>query len=363
MLEILVCPVTQGPKLCGRSAPYQPHESSSKKSSRAIQIPTPVKESCSQGSGAQCYGGNSGQLNNGLAKCSGGFSFIRWCLTLSGVLWKWPVTLKTVKLSKKCTFVIFYLQVSETPGVWNTAFKYSRTVEPSLTKCCQDAAMKTWAGFGKEKKISILNFLVLKRISLSSQAAVLGWWGLNQKLQLAMALPNLASRPSSMDSVIKQCCLTVQDLDLLPTLVDVNNSQKLLFDTARQSHCPSSYTRDGVPCAAPQALASAVHPWYSGLNPGCTDFLSWVLCAVITPLEECFYVERCISAGKLLSSLWDVCWSESCCTKPASVVARWFGKQWFAVKNRSWLRMRNPKCLECSGGPRPKDKVGDLGLA
>lgn len=154
--------------------------------------------------------------------------------------------------------------------------------------------MKTLAGFGKGKKIHIYfkNFLVLKRASLSNQAAVLGWWGLNQKLQLAMAFPSLASQPGSVCSVIKRCCLAVLDLDLLPVLVAVNNSQKLLFDTARQSHCPSSYTRDRVPCAPPRALAFAVHPWYPGLNPGCADFLSRVLCAAVAPLEGCLYVGK-----------------------------------------------------------------------
>lgn len=134
-----------------------------------------------------------------------------------------------------------------------------------------------------------------------------------------MALPSLASRPSSVSSVVKQCCLAVQDFELLPTSVAVNSSLKVAsFDTASQSHCPSTYNRDSIPYAAPQALASSVNtaPWCSGLNSGCAGFLSWVLCAAVTRIRGVFFCgERCISAGKLLISLLDVCWSESCYTK------------------------------------------------
>lgn len=54
---------------------------------------------------------------------------------------------------------VLHLQVGETPGVWNTAFTRPRTREPSLTKCCQDAAVKSLAGFGKgEIRISKFSF-------------------------------------------------------------------------------------------------------------------------------------------------------------------------------------------------------------
>lgn len=108
-----------------------------------------------------------------------------------------------------------------------------------------------------------------------------------------MALPSPASGPSSLGSVIKQCCLAVQDLELLPTSVAVNSSLKVAsFDTASQSHCPSTYNRANFPYAAPQALAFGVNtaPWCSGLNSGCAGMLSWVCVLQPPELEEYFCV-------------------------------------------------------------------------
>ncbi|XP_062444816.1 nuclear distribution protein nudE homolog 1 isoform X2 [Rhea pennata] len=61
--------------------------------------------------------------------------------------------------------------VSETPGVWNTAFKYSRVSGSSLTRCCQDAALKRLAGFGKGNYIYVFQTLILKRILTSNQVS------------------------------------------------------------------------------------------------------------------------------------------------------------------------------------------------
>lgn len=67
---------------------------------------------------------------------------------------------------------ILYLQVGETSGVWNTAFKHSRTHEPSLAKCCQDAAMKSLAGFGKGEEMCISNFSFKESINEQADSSV-----------------------------------------------------------------------------------------------------------------------------------------------------------------------------------------------
>lgn len=114
------------------------------------------------------------------------------------------------------------MQVSETPGVWNTAFKYSGTNEPSLRKCCQDAALKSLAGFGKGEKKKNLNFGFKENINEQSGSSPgVGENGVRSCSWQwpPEALPSLASWLSSVGSVIMQCCLAVQDLELLPTSV------------------------------------------------------------------------------------------------------------------------------------------------
>ena len=174
-----------------------------------------------------------------------------------------------------------------------------------LSRCCYEKPGWLW---GTKKKI--LNFSFKENINeqWGSSLGVGENWTRSCNWQWPpAALPGLASRPSSVGSVIKQCCLAVQDLELLPTSVAVNSSLKVAsFDTASQSHCPFTYDRDGTPCAAPQALAFGVNtaPWCSGLNSGCAGFLSWVLCAAVTWIRGVFLCgERCFSAGKLLSSV------------------------------------------------------------
>lgn len=69
------------------------------------------------------------------------------------------------------TFVL-HLQIGETPGVWNTAFTRCRPHEPSLTKCCQDAAMKSLSGFGKGEEMSISSFSYKENINEQADSSV-----------------------------------------------------------------------------------------------------------------------------------------------------------------------------------------------
>lgn len=67
---------------------------------------------------------------------------------------------------------VLHLQVGETPGVWNAAVTRSRAREPSLTKCCQDAAVKSLAGFGKGEEMCISNFSFKENINEQADSSV-----------------------------------------------------------------------------------------------------------------------------------------------------------------------------------------------
>lgn len=83
--------------------------------------------------------------------------------------------------------------------------------------------MKSLAGFGKgEKKKKNLNFGFKENINEQSGSSPgVGENGVRSCSWQwpPEALPSLASWLSSVGSVIMQCCLAVQDLELLPTSV------------------------------------------------------------------------------------------------------------------------------------------------
>lgn len=102
---------------------------------------------------------------------------------------------------------VLHLQVGETPGVWITAFTHCRTREPSLTKCCQDAAMKSLAGFEKRKEMCISSFSFKENINEQADSSVrVGEnWTRSHNWQWLPVWP--LGKFCGWQSVTKQCCL------------------------------------------------------------------------------------------------------------------------------------------------------------
>lgn len=97
------------------------------------------------------------------------------CCSLISAEWlflRWAVILSMLPWERNALTSVLHLQVGETPGVWNAAATRSWTREPSLTKCCQDAAVKSLAGFGKGEEMCISDFSFKESISEQADSSV-----------------------------------------------------------------------------------------------------------------------------------------------------------------------------------------------